>query len=314
MSGKLTALVICLGLSIAIVLTGCGGPSASLKMQFSPEQKAQYESNVLIVKDFRFEQPTLNKLREEQTKTEISMGFEQAIEAVDAEGNATAKITIQSLKVGIINKNEQKFAFDSAKEEDKANPFAALLGQSYTIKLTPEGKASVVDAQAAKDAVKAGYEKRIAESILDDKAIAERHSIPALPEEKKDNLDVKSSWTKVVASPPGLLAPKNYAKTYVVSDISDSVATVEMTAKESGEATGGAAAPGGMGMFAKMFDNEDVYTGSMKMDTASGQILVSEETLVSSYVAQETPENGDATKGPDTLTMKFTNSTKLEKK
>jgi hypothetical protein len=62
-----------------------------------------------------------------------------------------------------------------------------------------------------------------------------------------------------------------------------------------------------------MFDNKDDYTGSMQIDTATGQVLNFEETLVSSYVAQEMPENGDPEKGPDTLVMRFTNHVKLEK-
>jgi len=62
-----------------------------------------------------------------------------------------------------------------------------------------------------------------------------------------------------------------------------------------------------------MFDNEDIYTGTMKLDTSTGTVLLSEETLVSRYVAQEMPENGDPAKGPDTLTMQFTNRIRLEK-
>ncbi|MCE5186770.1 MAG: hypothetical protein LLF76_11665 [Planctomycetaceae bacterium] len=316
MSRKASAMLVVLGVCTAIILSGCGKPAAEaeMKLNFAPQQKTQYDSTVLIVKDFRFEQPNLGKLREEQTKTDIVMGFDQVIEAVDAEGNATAKITINSLKVQIVNKNEEKFAFDSTKEEQKSNPMAALIGQSYTIKLMPDGKASALDTTAAKNIVKSAYEKRIAESLLDDKAVAERHSIPAMPEDGKKLIAVNDSWTKVVPSPPGLLAPKSYAKTYVVKDIKDNIVTVDMTAAESGKAAdGGVAGAGGMGMFAKMFDNEDLYTGTMKMDLDSEQVLLSEETLVSSYVAQETPENGDPAKGPDTLLMRFTNTNRLEK-
>jgi hypothetical protein len=51
----------------------------------------------------------------------------------------------------------------------------------------------------------------------------------------------------------------------------------------------------------------------MKIDLATGQVLESEETLISSYVAQEMPEGGDPEKGPDTLMMRFTNHLRLEK-
>lgn len=310
-TGK-SALVVCLVVLTAVLLSGCAGPSADMKLQFTPEQTGQYESTVLVVKDFRFEQPNVEKLREEQTKTEVVMGFDQTIESVDASGVATARVTIKDLKIVIVNKNEEKFAFDSSKEESKSSPFTALIGQSYTIKLTPDGKASAVDVQAVNAAVKSGDEMRVAESLFDEKAVSERHSIPGLPEEKQEGLSAKSTWTKVVASPPGLLAPKNFAKTYVVKQIKNEVATVEMKASESGEAAG--IAGGGMGMFAKMFDNEDVYTGTMQLNVANGDVLLSEETLVSSYIAQETPENGDPAKGPDTLVMRFTNTNKLAKR
>jgi len=308
---KASGLLLCVGVLAGILLSGCGGPSASMKLQFSPEEASQYMSSVLIVKDFRFEQPNLDKLREEQTKTEINMGFSQTIKSVDEDGSATAEITIDSLQVVIVNKSEPRFAFDSSKEADKNNPMAQLLGKSYTIKITPDGKASLVDAQAASQAVKSGYEKRVADSLLEEKAISERHSVPALPTEKQEGLSAEDSWTAVVPSPPGLLAPKNYTKTYTITGIDGDVATVEMNAGESGEATG--AAGGSMGMFAKMFDNEDTYTGTLKFDTANGDVLLSEETLVSTYIAQETPENGDPAKGPDTLTMRFTNKNRLEK-
>ena len=66
-------------------------------------------------------------------------------------------------------------------------------------------------------------------------------------------------------------------------------------------------------MFAKMFDNEDDFTGTMIFDLDAGKVLSLEETLISTYIAQEMPENGDPEKGPDTLTMRFTNRIKLQK-
>jgi hypothetical protein len=307
---KASGMLISLGVLTAILLSGCGGPAATMKLQFAPQEQGQYVSSILIVKDFRFEQPNVDKLREEQTKTEIDMGFDQVIKSVDEEGNATADITITSLKTVIVNKNEQRFTFDSTQEADKNNPMAQLIGKSYTIKLTPDGKANIVDAQAVRQVVKSGYEKRVADSLLEEKAISERHSVPAMPKEKQDGLSVKDSWTEVVPSPPGLLAPKNYTKTYTITGVDGNVATVEMAAGESGEAAGAA---GGMGMFAKMFDNEDTFTGTLKFDIVNGDVLLSEETLISTYIAQETPENGDPAKGPDTLTMRFTNKNRLEK-
>lgn len=297
----------------AVLLSGCG-PSAQLGLKLTPDSTARYKVTTELIKDFRFDQPNLGKLREEQTKTWIEMGFTQAVENVDADGTATVKVTINDLAVNVINKNEPKFAFNSADEKDKSAPLAKLLGQSYTIKLSPNGAAELVDAQAALASVPSGYEKQLVTGLLDAKAVAERHQIAALPKEKAADLSLKDSWTQVVPSPPGLLAPKTYKKVYTFTRLDGHVATVDMVASETSEpAAEGAAASGSMGMFAKMFDNEDTYTGTMKLDTNTGEVLLSEETLVSRYVAQEMPENGDPAKGPDTLTMQFTNRIRLEK-
>lgn len=296
-----------------MVLSGCGA-STQLNLKFSPEASTSYKASTAVIKDFRFEQPNLGKLREEQTKTEVAMAFTQTIESVDADGVATAKITIDGLKVQIINKNEDKFAFDSQSEEDKDAPLAKLIGQSYTIKITPSGKVASANTAQTMLVVGTGYDKQVAQSILDPKAITKYHEITALPEDGSKILSVDDTWSQVVPSPPGLLAPKSYEKTYTLTSVDNNIATVSMQAGESGEtAPGQTQAGGSMGVFAKMFDNVDTYTGSMKINVTSGEVLEYDETLVSTYTAQEMPQNGDTQKGPDTLMMRFTNRVHLEK-
>ncbi len=309
MSRKVFVTLTGLTIVLAIIVSGCGS-STSLSLNFSPEDSTSYKSVSEIVKDFRFEQPNLDKLREEQTKTTVEMDFTQTIQSVDAEGNATAKITIDSLAINIINKNENRFSFDSSK--DKAGPMGKLLGQSYQIQIAPNGTVKVLEAEQAASAVTASYEKKIIKNILDEVNIVQRHEVAALPKDTVPKLKAGKSWNQVIPSPPGLLAPKSYKKTYTLSKVSGGVATVEMVAAEDAEPVKGSSGTG-MGMFAKMFDNEDDYTGSMVIDTDTGTVLSSEETLVSTYLAQEMPEKGDPAKGPDTLTMQFTHKVKLVK-
>ena len=117
-----------------------------------------------------------------------------------------------------------------------------------------------------------------------------------------------------IGTTPGLLAPKSYEKTYTLTAIDNTVATIEMSGSESAQAAaGGTQSAGSMGIFAKMFDNKDDYTGTLKIDLATGEVFASDETLISTYTAQEMPENGDPEKGPDTLTMQFINRIQLEK-
>ena len=305
----LAGVVVC----FAMLISGCGSSKATdLSLKFTPDESATYKSASEVIKDFRFEQPNIGKLREEQTKTAIEMVFTQTTESVDAEGNATVNVTIKELVVDIISKNENKYAFDSSKEEDKNTPMANLLGKSYKIQISPIGDVKVLDAADIRATIKAGYEKNVAKGILDDKNIIQRHQVEAMPKEIAPSLAVGASWNKVVPSPPGLLAPKSYKKVYTLSAADDASATVQMVASEDAEPVKEVSS-GGMGMFAKMFDNEDSYNGSMIIDLDTGTLRKAEETLVSTYLAQETPENGDPAKGPDTLTMTFTNRVALEK-
>ncbi|MHC4290889.1 MAG: DUF6263 family protein [Planctomycetota bacterium] len=306
---KTSVTLIIAGVISVLFISGCGS-SVNLSLKFSPEDTAAYKATTDVIKDYRFDQPNLDKLVEQQTKTRVVMEYSQAVQDVDENGNASIKVTINELKIDIINKNETAFSFDSRNEKDQKAPMAKLLGQSYTIKVTPSGRVTAVVAKEALAAVKSQYEKKIAKSILAPKIITKRHEIVALPKNSMANHSVKSSWSKVVPSPPGLLAPKSYEKTYTLTAIDDDIATVEMVAGESAKPVeSNASTSDSMGVFAKMFDNVDDYTGSMQIDLTAGQVLKFEETLISSYVAQEIQEHGD----PDTLTMRFTNSVKLEK-
>ncbi len=313
MLSKLSSVLVAVGMFSVLLLSGCG-QSADLSLKFSSDRATTYKATTEMTKLFRFEQPNLGKLKEEQTRTLIEVAFTQTIQGVDADGNATAEIMINDLKVEMINKNESQLSFDSQKESDKDAPLAKLLGKSYTIQITPTGEVKALDTKNAMAAVTSAYEKKIVKSLLDPKEIAERHQVSGLPKDVTDSLSVEDTWSEIVASPPGLLAPKSYEKTYTLTAVDDSVATVQMTAGESAEAVEGSSqAAGGMGMFAKMFDNEDDYTGTLKFDLATGEVLSSTETLISTYTAQEMPEKGDPDKGPDVLTMQFINRIQLEK-
>ncbi len=313
MLNKFASVLVAVGMLSVLLVSGCG-PSADLSLKFSPDHTARYKATTETTKLFRFDQPNLGKLKEEQTQSLIEMDFTQTIQSVDADGNATARITVNDLKIDIVNKNESQLSFDSQKDADKDAPLAKLLGQSYTIEISPTGQVKSLDTKDAMAAVTTPYEKKIVKGLLDDKAIAKRHQITALSKAPAGGLSLEDSWSEVVPSPPGLLAPKSYKKTYTLTALDETVATIKMTAGESGpSAEGDTQAAGNMGMFAKMFDNEDDYTGTLKIDLATGEVLASNETLISTYTAQEMPANGDAEKGPDVLTMQLTNRVQLEK-
>jgi len=310
MSVKTTLLTASVLAGIMCVIAGCS-PKADLALKFSPQTSDSYEVTSEVIKDFKFEQPTLGKLREEQTKTQYRVAFTQTIVDVDAEGIATADVVIDGVAVYMTNKNEVKYTFDSAADTDKDKPLAKLIGQRYTIRVSPQGRVVSFDTAEAQKAVTAGLDAKMAGRILSEEGIRERHEIPALWDAGQN------SWTQTVDSPPGLLAPKKFKKTYTLTGVENrdgrKVAVITMTAAEAGEAAKGQTAAG-MGMFAKMFDSTDNFTGTLLLDVNSGRVVEYDETLISAYIAQETPENAAPDKGPDTLTMGFTHRVAMKMK
>ncbi len=125
------------------------------------------------------------------------------------------------------------------------------------------------------------------------------------------------SWSRVVGSPPGLLAPKTFEKTYTLASVEgprgNRIATILMNAVESAEpAPVTEQQSPGMGMFAKMFDATETYTGKMVLELGTGKVLQYNEKLAVTYLAAEEPRDQSSDKGPDTLMMRLTRSVSME--
>lgn len=287
-----------------LLLSGCGAPK--LALQYQTGQTAQYEHNSQLIKDFKFEQPALNKATEEQTRTDLTVCYEQKIADVAADGSATATVTVKSIACKVTNKNEMRYEFDSRDEKFKTDTLNSLIGQSYTMTLMANGKAAVKDAAAIRAVAVTGEGQRIAQRLFAaDESILERHRV-ALPEKGGE-----SAWSVVLPSPPGMLAPKTFEKVYTLSDVKaengKKVAVVSMKAKESMASVPGAESASSMGIMAKMFENDNDYTGAIEVDMTAGRLLDYHESLISTYIAQEQQKNAPD-KGPDTLMMRLTNS------
>lgn len=317
MARKVSVYIACVGLCVMMSIAGCIS-QAELSLKPRTGDATTYNVKTEMIKDFKFEQPSLDKVKEEQTISTIESTFVQQTEAVEADGSAVANITIKEIKYYVNEKGDVKFEFDSTNEKGKKDPLAKLIGKSYKIKISPVGDVTVVDAGQARKVVTSGYAGQVAKSFLDDKNIIKRHEILALPDVDKSTVSVGDSWTRIKASPPQLLSPKSYEKTYTVDNLSGpegaQVAHVTMNAVESA-----VAAPdvekgaGSLGPFAKMFDTEDNFTGSMVLDLGSGQVDKYNEKLVVTYIVAEASAHQKPDKGPDTLMIRYTDSIVVEK-
>ncbi len=300
------------------LMTGCGSP-AQMSLNFKTGDVTTYKVTTEMKKDFKFEQPSMEppKVKEDQTGTMSAVTFDQTIDAVDPTSGAVATIVIKGIEYIVQDKSAVKFEFNSVREEDMKKPFAQLIGKSYKINISREGKVSVLDAKNARQISDAGYEGKLAQAFLSDERIIERHQLLALPE-GGTTVAPGRGWSKVVASPPGLLSPKSYEKVYTLEKVEggkdNGVAYVKMVGKESKEpAKDQAKNLDTMGPFAKMFDTQETYNGQLVLETGTGKIRTYNETLVVTYLASESPADQKPDKGPDTLTMKFTYKVDVEK-
>ncbi len=310
----------------ALWLTGCGpsakvesstqaepavpaGPTVELALNFQPGNVATHEVTTNFTRDFRFEQPAVNKLRAEETSTTITTIFDRRIESVDENGWATAGITLKGLRVKVIKSNNVEVDYDSASAEAAANPLNKLIGQSYTIRINKNGRVEPLNLATVNTAGISGTEGRIAKRMFEAEEVIRRHQVLPL-ESSPAEVTVGENWSTIVPSPPGLLSSKSYKKTYTLTDVEgqegNRVAVVKMTAGESAVPAEGVNAAGqGLGIFAKMLDNEDEYTGSLRLDLTTGDVLSYNETLISTYIAQEPNPAATPDQGPDTLRIRF---------
>jgi hypothetical protein len=297
------------------------GKAVNLVAKYTPGDKGNYKVVTETVKDYKFEQPSINQTKTQQTLSRAEIVFDQQIQSVDPNGNAIALIKIKELKYLATNPKGTAVDFDSTKEADKANALAKLIGQSYIVKLSPNGGvAAVSDTQKAIDAVKGdSMEQKIAQSLLTDEIIKQRHTIFALPDKKDARAKVGQSWSKLKGSPSGMLTPKSYEEVFTLKDVKNEqgqqIAVVDMEARPTSQKAADVSKDEqkGMGFFAKMFDNKETYNGKMLIDLTTGKVQGCNEKLKSEWVAVEPSEEVKSDKGPDVLTMGFTFSHSIEK-
>ncbi len=305
---------------LSVIFAGCGpeadtarsrlGPKTDLSLTFSAGDRTMYKVAVKGIKDFKFEQPSLGKLKEEQTGTTIELKFLQEIESVDNNGNAVARITVKGLKYLVKNKGGVMLDYDSESESGKKHSLSKLLGKSYEIKLNRNGQVQVVDAAA----IRRVSTEKIIKNFLSEPMIVRRHEILSLPKSGQSILRKGDSWSRIKASPPGLISPKTFEKVYTLRDVSkNNIAIVKMEAVLTNKAPEDApASDQGMGAFAKMFDSEENFTGQMVLDLNTGKVQKYNEELAAFYIVAESPKKQVKGKGPDILTMGFTHTVSLE--
>jgi hypothetical protein len=288
-----------------------------LALKFEQDQFGTYKTMSVVRKSYRFEQPTKKQKKEERSKTKTEVTFSQRITNVGEDGSALAEITIRGLKCYSAASGEVRLDFDSSREGSRSEPLARLLGQTYTVRLFPDGRVKFVDAARARTIVREGLAAGFANKILSERDIEKRHSIPAMWGRADSTVKVGQKWTDIEQGPKSMLQAKSYRKDYKITETwkekghENALVKMKATAVESAGEDGQV-----MDLFRQIFKGEDKYAGKgeLVLDLDSGTVLRSSEELEATWMAtdQEYVDDGSGP-GPDLLVMGFMQEYSIEK-
>jgi len=296
-------------------------PAIELALKYTPQDSTTYKFTSQAERGIKWEGPSLNEdaFRGGKTSSTIELTFTQQIQSTDDKGNAVAKITIESLKHLSVIRDNPAIDFDNTRAKDQNSPLARLIGQSYTIEITPAGRVSkVIDVSQAQEAVKGtSPADKTALAMLSSDIIRERHTIPAMPAMDKNQLRTGDNWNRIKTFSFGLMGAKSYERIYTLKEVKDTdnrrIAIVEMKANPTAEMAEKLHKEQAIGDFSKMFENTETYTGQLTLDLTSGKVEKCLEMLESEWIAVEPLTGQKEDKEPAVLTMTATRLYHLEK-
>ena len=285
----------------------------ALALKFVPGDLTTYKVVVESERSVQFDEPEPNR-----SGSRLEMTYFQRIKSINNKGNASVLITIKDLKFTSIEKNAPLVKFDSSVKGDMHNPMARLIGESYTIELTPSGDvADVTDFAKAQFAIKsASRAGKAATALVQKKSIKDRHEIVSLPAADKNQLKPSDNWSKLKSFDFGMMGSKSFERIYKLKEVNQvgnqEEAIVEMegipsaeTLKDQREAQRDA--------FANMADSTDTYTGRLKLDLTTGKVEEFREELVTQWVIVSPDSRPGSGEAPEALIMKSTQLHSLER-
>jgi len=297
-------------------------PTVELALKFIPQDSTTYRVITEAEKSVTWEGPLPEKpgdFKGGRTASRIEMTFNQRIQSIDDKGDAIAEITIKQLKYLAKVKDNVVLDFDSSTEKDRDNLLSKLIGQSYTIEISPAGRVlKILDVNEARAAASGDSSThQTASALLSDDAIKQRHTILGLPVIEKNQLHKGDNWTDLESFSFGMMGSKSYEKIYTLKEIKDAenrqIAIVEMNAIPSSEKAEQLHKEQATGLFSKLFDNIETYTGELKLDLTTGKIEKYIEKLWIEWVAVDPFAEQQDDKEPAALKMAATRLYHIEK-
>lgn len=267
-----------------------GGP-VKLALQFSTGQVATYKVTTEAEKRVEWmgsesAQPANYTGGRSGNRVEIT--FEQRVQQVRDNGSAVLEITIRALKyVGQV-KNEVIFEFDSGKSQDQDNELAALIGKSYSVEMSPQGKVFAMSGmESVRQAVKPGSPAQsVASKLFLDEVVRDRHEVPPLSALKEGQARPGQSWSDLKSYTFGEMGLKGFERVYTLTQVQPEgqTAVVEMKAIPSAAMAEEMHKRQDAGLPPGLFDSAEDYRGRLDFDLDKGRIREYGEEMWTEWV------------------------------
>ena len=315
---KSSCLVVC-AVCLLVLITGCA-QTANLSLKFVERDTTDYKLVNEWERSVEFEGAVSDKaeFKSGASGDRVEVDFTQEIQSVDGEGNATIKITFNNFKYVSRAKNKVALDFDTSRERDRNSILGKLVGQFYTIQVSPTGKVINV--------VNAGYKdispmtnalyNNTAGKLWDVDAISERHGIVFLPELEENPFSVGDAWDKTRVFFLGSMGTKTYERIYTLESIEKRgdrrIAVARMEAIPSSEMAEELHDKQPRSDITDMFDSTDTYEGHLEFDVVSGKVEVYSEKMVSEWVIVD-PAAKQSAQEPPSVKMRVLRAFSLER-
>jgi hypothetical protein len=263
-----------------------------LVLGFSPGQVATYKVTTEAEKRVDWMGPESAKPANYtggRSGNRVEITFEQRVQEIRENGNAVLEITIRALKYTGQVQSRVVFAFDSGKTQDQDNGLASLIGKSYGVEMSPQGKViALVGMESVRQAVKASSPAQsVASKLFAEDVVRDRHEVPPLFALKEGRTQPGQSWSDLKSFTFGELGLKGFERVYTLQQVRSDEghrALVEMKAipsaamaEELHKRQSASLPPG-------LFDNTDDYRGRLDFDLDRGRICEYGEEMWTEWV------------------------------
>ncbi len=269
----------------------------------------KYKITTVSRRTTKWQGPVPDKAAFDESVSEerVEMAVTRRIQTVDANGIATAQVSIDGLKCSFTSKGQTTVDFDSTRNSDFNNPLIKLIGRTYMIEFNPRNIVTFVDElPPVMDMMKGGTASdKIGIDIILPDSIIERHGTMQLPKQGHEMLKPGGKWSSIKTFIFGKMGLKSYEKIYTLKELRNDgreIAVIDMNAIPTSEVEPKYAGRKAEEGTSQRFDSKESYTGAGEFDVKAGRIENYHENLQATWTVVLPAKQGD-TSEPVVLNM-----------